>query len=116
MSHISPMPGSASLAPDLRRRGASPASDSNGRGVHADTVSPGYRKLSYLPPERRIPVRFGLESPLGVSLPLVSYTPTAVSPSSSRQAIRSHATAPHCSASLPRLPVVPPLASVKVPP
>src|SRR5258708_35604807 len=59
------MPGSVSPARGLRRHGPSRASDSNERGVHADTVSPGYRKLSYLPPERRTPVRFGLESPSG---------------------------------------------------
>src|SRR5258708_40122248 len=100
MSRVSPMPGPVSLARGLRRRVPSPASDSNERGVHADTVSPGYRKLAYLPPERRTPLRFGLESPLGVSLPLVSYTPTTVSPSSSRQAIRSRTTAPHECASL----------------
>src|SRR6266851_1312719 len=57
------MPGSVSPARGLRRHGPSRASDINERGVHADTVSPGYRRPSYLPPERRTPVRFGLESP-----------------------------------------------------
>src|SRR6266566_9474798 len=58
------MLAAGSLARGLRRRGASPASDSNARAIHADTDPPGYRKPSDRPPERRAPVRFGLASPL----------------------------------------------------
>src|SRR5436853_3002593 len=58
------MLAAGSLARGLRRRGASPASDSNARAIHAGTVPPGSRKPSDRPPGRRAPVRFGLESPL----------------------------------------------------
>src|SRR5712691_7874981 len=58
------MRAAGSLARGLRRRGASPASDSNARAIHADTVPPGSRWPSDRPPERRAPVRFGLASPL----------------------------------------------------
>src|SRR5947209_18344922 len=57
------MLAAASLARGLRRRRASPASDSNARAVHADTLPPGSRKPSDRPPERPALAPFGWPSP-----------------------------------------------------